>query len=75
MALTDRFSTDETKQKQWKAFRGKVGGSSEGTELETLIQTLQAFLVPPLAALAQGNPFSANWHPGDGWITTIITDT
>lgn len=74
MALTDRFYKDETKQSQWKKFRGKVEGSPEGTELEALIRALQAFLVPPLEALALGKPFSYSWRPGDGWLTVIDTD-
>ena len=45
-------------------FAVRVGGASAPTvELTELIQTLYAFLVPPLAALARGEAFSDVWTP------------
>lgn len=65
-ALTDKFSHDDLKIKQWKAFTSKSGLASTPPFAE-LIADLRSFLWPPLDALQAGQPFEQKWLPPGPW--------
>lgn len=66
LSLTDSFSEDPVKKTQWVAFaRKKVFLEKE--ELNTVIQFLQTFLMPPTIAAAKGEPFPWDWPAGGPW--------
>lgn len=55
-ALTDAFSKDEAKQRQWEAFIRDV--SFEPGPLSVVVETLAGFLMPAAAIAARQNPQS-----------------
>jgi predicted nucleotidyltransferase component of viral defense system len=68
IALTDEFSGDGSKQAQWRAFLKKsrlVAGTPP--PLGDIIVELRAFLLPPLAAAAAGEPLAMLWPAGGPW--------
>ena len=67
IALTDAFANDETKQKQWQAFRKRSGVAQKAGDLNAVIAELAAFLGPPLAAAGSGQHFPLLWRPGGPW--------
>lgn len=59
-ALTDEFSNDKSKQTQWRAFLRK--NRLEGmTELREVIELLQTFFLPIIAASQQKQARTAQW--------------
>jgi len=70
VALTETFSTDPSKQRQWTAFAEKLGGAISAKKppsLKVVIHDLRTFLVPPLRAARRGEPLGAAWPPGGPW--------
>jgi hypothetical protein len=62
LALTDEFSNDQGKQTQWRAFLRK--NRLEGTtELREVIELLQTFFLPIIAASQQNQVLTAQWRP------------
>lgn len=60
LALTDEFCNDKGKQTQWSAFLRK--NRLEGmTELREVIELLQMFFLPIIAASQQNQTLSAQW--------------
>ncbi|MCX6381044.1 MAG: nucleotidyl transferase AbiEii/AbiGii toxin family protein [Armatimonadetes bacterium] len=67
-ALTDSFSNDALKQRQWSAFLGKTALRKGAGDLFSVIQQIRGFLQPPLQALANGEAgFALRWSPERGW--------
>jgi len=66
-ALTEEFSDDPLKQRQWQAFVGKTVLKKPAETLPQMIAAIRAFLQPLLAALAEGRAFEVQWTPGGGW--------
>ena len=62
--LSAGFAADTQKQMQWQGFLKK--NRLEAMALEQVLAELQRFLLPPLQALAGGEPFTAAWN-GEGW--------
>lgn len=60
-ALTTEFSASPIKAQQWRAFVMKAGLQS--TNLEEVVDTLAAFLNPPIAACSLGSDFDSKWNP------------
>lgn len=69
LALTEEFSGDETKQKQWNAFIRKGKLRSDRKFLSEVVAILQDFLMPPSLAVANNEPFQKIWHPTGPWVT------
>jgi predicted nucleotidyltransferase component of viral defense system len=67
VALTDAFSRDEAKRKQWTAFLNRSGLKDRGGELEGIVGELAEFLMPPTTAAARGEEFAPVWKPGGPW--------
>jgi hypothetical protein len=70
LALTSRFSSDSTKQTQWKAFINRTQPRSPfmPPALDEICTFLNGFLMPPLLSLARGRSFNAQWNPGGPWV-------
>ena len=70
IALSSEFAEDSQKQLQWRAFlnRGKLDGEEAG--LEEVIAALRQFLMPPMAAAAEGTTSDMVWSPPGPWRAT-----
>lgn len=66
IALTAEFYSDDSKQKQWKAFVSK-GGLAVPPPFSDLVNGLNAFLLPPVNALLSGVHFRQRWTPSGPW--------
>ena len=67
LALSEEFSSDATKQRQYQAFikRGRLKLSD--TSLEKVVTALQGFLGPVLSALAADSSLKKHWPKGGPW--------
>ena len=66
VALRPEFSADSGKRTQWSAFSERVD-ISPAASLESVIEVLRRFLLPPASAAAEGNPFNQEWSAGGAW--------
>lgn len=64
--LTSAFFSSPDRQAGWRAFLGdrRVDAPSDFSEI---CEAIAAFIVPPAAAVAAGEPFTAKWDPSSGW--------
>jgi hypothetical protein len=67
VALTETFAKDDTKQKQWEAFRRRSGLVNKVGELEEVIAELSAFLSALLAAAVSAEDYRTTWEAGGPW--------
>ena len=67
LALTEAFSKDDAKQKQWKAFMSRMSKGSSAAPLADLLAVIAPFLWPPLEALHAGAAFDRSWKPRGPW--------
>lgn len=65
IGLTDEFTQDVQKEKQWQAFLRK--NALDKTPLATVVGDLRSFLLPVLAAIAAGGAHDHPWRAGAGW--------
>lgn len=63
--LTDDFTHDDQKQKQWRAFLQK--NALEPMPLHEVVLVIRQFLMPLLDATQQGLGFERQWVAGVGW--------
>lgn len=68
VAFTSRFGDDSTKQAQWGAFlrKGRLAADPK-PKLPDVLATLRLFLLPPSAAITDGQSFIWMWPPGGSW--------
>ena len=66
VALRPEFSADPDKRTQWAAFSERVA-VAPAVSLESVIDTLRRFLLPPSSAAANGEPFNQEWSTGGDW--------
>ena len=66
VALRADFAADPGKRTQWSAFLQRVG-VSPALNLESVVEVLRRFLLPPSSATAQGEPFYQEWPAGGDW--------
>lgn len=67
IGLTDEFTLDAQKEKQWQAFLRK--NALDKTPLATVVGDLRGFLLPVLSAIAAGSSLDHPWRAGTGWQT------
>lgn len=65
VAFTEPFINDDQKRLMWRAFLTK-NQLPASDDLSAVIETLAAFLLPPLFAAAEGQ-FDEEWLPGGPW--------
>ncbi len=66
-ALSDEFVANQEKVIQWKAFLKRTQLEDHGVDLSLVINELRNFLIPPLRAVASGEPFFQYWREGGPW--------
>lgn len=67
LALTDEFSSDTQKARQWQAFLKKSGLEQDHATLHAVAADLARFLIPPLQAVGTAQPFRMTWLKGGPW--------
>ena len=67
LALTDEFSRDSQKAKQWQAFLKKSGLEQGQATLQAVAADLARFLIAPLQAVTTAQPFPMTWPKGGSW--------
>ena len=65
-ALTELFTTDEGKRKQWEAFFRKNRLDVE-IKLEDVAKEIESFLIPVTGALVNKEDFNQDWTYPQGW--------
>lgn len=67
LAFTDEFSSDRSKQMQWRAFlrRGRLDDLPQA--LGDVVLLLEGFLMGPARAVARQEDFDSAWPPGGPW--------
>lgn len=67
LALTEEFSRDTQKAKQWRAFMKKSNLDHEQAPLHTVTADLTMFLKPTLQAISTSQHFALIWSKGGPW--------
>jgi predicted nucleotidyltransferase component of viral defense system len=67
LALTDEFSRDTQKARQWQAFLKKSSLEQDHATLQTVAADLVKFLAPLLQAVRTSNRFTLMWPKADPW--------
>jgi predicted nucleotidyltransferase component of viral defense system len=70
LALTDEFSRDAQKAKQWQAFLKKSGLDHDHATLHAVAADLARFLIAPLRAVHGSRNFALTWPKGGPWSPT-----
>ena len=68
IGLTDIYSSDPARLRQWSAFRRQARLPSAPDNLSDLVQSVHDFAAPVLSAIASGADFKFNWRPGGPWL-------
>lgn len=63
LALSNEFSNDPDKQKQWEAFQSKVNPLMNDINLESVVPRLESFLMPATQAALKDSSFHFKWDP------------
>jgi predicted nucleotidyltransferase component of viral defense system len=66
-ALAPRFYADGTRAEQWRAYLNRNALPGAPADLAAVGEVLQAFLVAPWRALADGTAFMGRWPPAGPW--------
>jgi hypothetical protein len=66
-AFTEEFYTNDDKQIQWKAFLRTSKLDNISLELSQVTNEIQAFLSPPMIAVASNKSFDKKWPSGGPW--------
>lgn len=67
LALTDEFSRDPQKAKQWQAFLKKSGLDHDQATLHAVAADLTRFIIAPLRAVHGSQNFALTWPKGGPW--------
>lgn len=65
--LTEIYSSDLARLRQWSAFRRRARLSTAPEDLSDLVQLVRDFAAPVLSAIAGSVDFKSNWKPGGPW--------
>jgi predicted nucleotidyltransferase component of viral defense system len=67
IGLSKEIISDAGKQSQWQAFLRRSRLHSQELSLQTVVNVIAAFIMPPTAAAAEGKPFSLTWTKCGPW--------
>jgi hypothetical protein len=67
--LTTEFAADSTKRAQWRAFSTKNKLKVGKANLESLVEAVRIFVMPPATAARQTDTFAEAWPKGGPWQT------
>jgi predicted nucleotidyltransferase component of viral defense system len=71
LALTDEFSRDSQKAKQWQAFVKKSNLDHDQATLDDVAADLTRFIMPPLQAIYRSQQFALTWSSRGPWSPPI----
>lgn len=66
LALTDEFSKDTQKVRQWGAFLNRSALQVD-TDLQGVVEVIADFVMPPIVARCSGESFNSSWRAGGPW--------
>jgi len=66
-ALTSTFWKDRAKQIQWSAFRTRGRLAEAPDSLQTIVESIALFVLPPALARRHKVPFMVHWPPAGPW--------
>ena len=66
-AFTAEFFEDESKQRQWTAFNGKNKLYIESVPLQTVVGTIEQFIMPLVRGVTTEGHWSRSWRVGGSW--------
>lgn len=72
LALTDEFSRDPQKAKQWEAFIKKSALDQDRASLHAVAVDLAKFLTAPLEAAYLSQDFALVWTKGGPWLSSDV---
>lgn len=67
IGLSEQFSTDDTKLKQWTAFLRRNPLKLKPSNLAEVVEAVSRFILPVYGACAKEEPFAEHWNPQEGW--------
>lgn len=67
LPLTEEFSKDPQKARQWRAFLKKSSLDQQTTEFNQVIADLATFVMPLFAAIRASDPFHMAWAKNGPW--------
>jgi predicted nucleotidyltransferase component of viral defense system len=68
LPLTEEFSRDPQKVRQWRAFLKKSSLDQQNAELSQVIADLTTFVMPPLEAIRASDAFHMAWARNGPWV-------
>jgi predicted nucleotidyltransferase component of viral defense system len=69
IGLTGEYGKDASHARQWAAFNKRIGTDAPSA-LETVVETVAAFVLPPVLAVSSSGAFDRVWVPQSGWQQT-----
>jgi hypothetical protein len=67
IGLTAEYGMDASHARQWAAFNKRIGTDAPSA-LETVVETVAAFVLPPVHAASASQAFDRTWMPQSGWM-------
>ena len=67
LALSESFSTDPVKQRQWQAFARRGRLRLPSTDFPAVVNTVRDFLMPAATAATPAKKFHSRWPKGGPW--------
>ena len=67
IAFTADFFEDESKRRQWNAFKGKNRLYIESVPLKTVVGEIEQFVMPLIRGMATDGKWARSWTPGGPW--------
>jgi hypothetical protein len=71
VAFGDRFTRDEERQAQWRAFIRRLLLEDAPNTLHEAVKTIAAFIQPTIQALVEIRHFDQRWPPGGPWMEYV----
>lgn len=68
IGLSDEFSADTAKKKQWTAFVRRMHLNVTECDLKSVVSIMRSFLMPPCLSAAAGQDFCQRWKKTGPWI-------
>jgi predicted nucleotidyltransferase component of viral defense system len=66
IGLTAEYGKDASHARQWAAFNKRIGTDAPSA-LEAVVETVAAFVLPPVLAVSASQAFDRMWVPQSGW--------
>jgi predicted nucleotidyltransferase component of viral defense system len=67
LALTQEFTNDPNKQKQWTAFLNKIKKGNPQLTFDEVVTVIKIFIMPPCIAYVKNENFDKVWNVGGFW--------